>query len=155
MPANKAPQGMTTMLTERINGELMQWQRDTLFPSELLPDNFGDLIREAFAFNSPFQLRMPIDDYRTIVTQNGNKYSVLDMGTIGHVLKLRTARELDMEMPEYVELQANIENIAKEYFSMVELEKERLTRKYEATLRAEQGVPQGKKTLRFPPTGEA
>lgn len=139
-----------------VEKQLVKWQNDTIFNKALLPGNFSDLIAEAFAYNSPFNLRMAVDYFKQTVENRNNEYTLMEMGTILHVCKLRNAHELGMDMPEYVKFQEDIEVLSREYLKIVSGKQESIQRKLQATIRSEQSVPEGKKTVAFPkPTAQA
>lgn len=102
-----------------VKKQLNEWENQTIFDKKLLPDNFGDLVKEVLSFNSPFHLRMSIDYYKQLVTNTSGEYTLMEISCIGHAAKIRTAHEMKMTIDEYVDFQGGIESIAQEYLKLV------------------------------------
>jgi len=145
----------TAQFEQLVEKELDKWQNETIFDKTFLPDNFHELVNEVFHFNSPFNLRMTIDFYKQIVTEKENEYTLMEISCICHAAKIRNAHELGVDMDEYLQIQEGIESIAKEYLKIIEGKRESIIRKLQATLRAEQTVPDSHKTINLPVIGEA
>lgn len=145
---------------DAFNGEvekqLTTWQNDTMFDKTLLPEKFAELVKDVLTYNSPFNLRMAVDYYKQLVQNTSNVYTLMEVSCICHAAKLRNAYEMGMDMTEYIEFQEGIEVIAQEYLKITAEKKKSIERKILATINAEKGVPEQKKTIDFPvPTAMA
>lgn len=117
---NKGP------LTPGQEVQLVHWQRETMFPAELLPESFNDTVESFFSFVSPYSLRMPFADYKHVVSIKDNNYTILDMNTICHVIRSRNANELGWDMEMYVKFQESIETISLKVLELISAEEMRL-----------------------------
>lgn len=110
-----------------IDIQLAKFQKETMFPADLLPEGFSDLVKECFRYTSPYVLRMSLDDFKALLSITDNRYNVLDMNTIGHVVRSRNANELGLSITEYLEMQERFEVISRKVLEMVNDEQRRLS----------------------------
>jgi len=141
---------------------LKTWENDTIFPKELLPVNFLDLVDEVFSNFTAFNLRMSNDFYRQICTHSDiNEFSLMEISCIGHVCKISTRNQMGMDKMEYLDFQDGIEVISKEYLKLSAAKRSEIEaiakRKIQAKIDSEKNVPEHKKTIALPalPTATA
>lgn len=137
-----------------VQRRVSQWQAETLFPYEVLPENFPAMVSACFRFNSAFDLRMTADYYKQL-TEKTEGYTYLDISQIGLVCKKRNAHELNMTMEQFNEFQMGVENMVIEMIRRSNEQQESISKKVVAIAKSEKTVPESHKTMKFPVTGQA
>lgn len=138
---------------QKFNEEFLAFQQETIFDGQL-PENFSDLVKDSFMFTSPAYLKMPVDQWVTLLEKTGN-YTVLDMGTILHVMEQRTAREIEISMEDYNDRQKMLYIITMHFKSIVEPKATAIKRKVETLDKIANPVQPNQKKKQVIPLGQA
>lgn len=132
-----------------VQRRVNSWQAETLFPAELLPGGFPDMVWACFRFNSAFDLRMHAEHYKAL-TEKTEGYTYLDISEIGLVCKKRNAAELALSKEQYNEFQMAVEEVIRHFLRLSTEQQEAIQKKLVVTMKVEKTVPDSKKTINFP-----
>lgn len=101
-----------------MNEKMLEFQQKNTFPSSSLPDWFIEACHKAMLFFSPPSAKMLVEDFTAMVAKT--EYTLYDMGFILHVMEMRTAKDMGMDLPAYCAYMSAIEAVAKEWRGMVQ-----------------------------------
>lgn len=113
------------------------WQKANKMPKSLFPPLFKEWVLKAILFHSPAGLKMSVEDYVNIVDREPGELTIWDLGAVFHVLEIRTAAEMNMNLQEYCRYMECINSLVTEWRKRVEPVSKKLSAEYQAELKAE------------------
>lgn len=127
--------------------EIAQQFEDVLkaeLKSKVFPEyseRLGRFAKLALAYESQSTLGCGLDTYEAIARGDNDFYTA---SFAINAVQARTPKDLAMYLPEYLELQQHVAELAAKWNGYVQPIKEKLSRKFQAQARISQGVPKSK-----------
>lgn len=137
------------MQNETYQQEFIDFQNQTTFSDSLLPEWFNDKKELAMEFHAPSQLKMSADAFEAMYKKLSS-YSLAEMGTLLSIMESKSAKNLEMDMIDYMKYQKELNILAAEWKKLIDPEVTRLNRKIAAMNKI--AVPGGGKVM---PLGKA
>lgn len=118
-------------MTEKANMDIQYFADNTIYEGAL-PENFSELVTQAFSNYSDLSLKMPWETYKGIVEVEDGKYTYQQMNTLMQILGMSNMRQMDIDrMGEYVQYKDALQIIAGEFITSLEAHKERIKKETE------------------------
>lgn len=102
---------------EEINKEFLDFQTSTKYGKT--PSKFKELATQALAYANPANSKLTVNEFKTISTKQKDDYSLWELGFVLKVMESRTAHEMGMSLPEYIEYLEMIDSVVKKWRSVV------------------------------------
>lgn len=127
----------------KFQEELAEFQASTAFPAHFIPTDFSYRVKQALKYHSPSQLKLSINEFADLYNKSEH-FSLLDMGTLLHVMESKTMEQLAHDLDEYVQYQVEVTAMAIEWKRLVEPKVQALQRKYQTMQNLSGSMPKGK-----------
>lgn len=102
---------------EEISKKFLDFQTETKYGKT--PLGFKQLAQKALAYANPANSKLTPSEFKIIATKEQNDYSIWELGFVLKVMESRTAKEMDMSLPEYINYLEMIEGVVKKWRSIV------------------------------------
>lgn len=112
-----------------MNEKMLAFQQGNYFPMDTLPEWFRDAINRALTYFSPVGAKMAVSDFVTLV--NKNVFTLYDLGFILHIMEVRTAKDMNMDIVAYCEYIQAIDAVVKQWRGIVQPYQEQLQAEYD------------------------
>lgn len=127
------------MNKQDLNQRMLLFQQQTPFPAELLHKDFYDWSRVALSYTNPVTAKIALDDFRQLIQKT--QFSLYDIGFILSRMEIRSAREMEMTLPEYCDFLDAISDTVKEWRKILAPMQEQLQKEFDEA--AQQHVDAG------------